>query len=69
MVIEEITEEEPLVSSETADSSFAKNVASQPREAISPPKSRNDIPDGPPLSSSESLEALKNDPESLRFVS
>ncbi|PHT46459.1 Outer envelope protein 61 [Capsicum baccatum] len=66
LVIEEITEEEPLVSSEAADSSFAKNVASQPREVISPPKSRNDIPNGPPLSSSESLEALKNDPESLR---
>lgn len=68
MVIEEITEEEPLVSSEAADSSFAKSVASQPREAISPPNSQNEIPGGPPLSSSESLEALKNDPESIRFV-
>ncbi|XP_059300284.1 outer envelope protein 61 [Lycium ferocissimum] len=66
LVIEEITEEEPLVSSEAADSSVAKNVASQPREAISPPKSQNEILGGPPLSSSESLEALKNDPESIR---
>uniref|UniRef100_A0A0V0IPR0 Putative outer envelope protein 61, chloroplastic-like n=1 Tax=Solanum chacoense TaxID=4108 RepID=A0A0V0IPR0_SOLCH len=66
LVIEEITEEEPLVSSEAVDSSFPKSVASQPRESISPPKSQNEILGGPPLSSSESLEALKNDPESMR---
>lgn len=66
LVIEEITEEEPLVSSEAADSSVAKSVASRPREATSPPKSQNEILGGPPLSSSESLEALKNDPESIR---
>ncbi|KAJ8563448.1 hypothetical protein K7X08_031900 [Anisodus acutangulus] len=66
LVIEEITEEEPLVSSEAADSPVAKSVSSQPREAISPPKSQNEILGGPPLSSSESLEALKNDPESIR---
>ncbi|MCD9646613.1 hypothetical protein HAX54_036614 [Datura stramonium] len=65
LVIEEITEEEPLVSSEAADNPVANGVASQPREAISPPKSQNEILGGPPLSSSESLEALKNDPESI----
>lgn len=66
LVIEEITEEEPLVSSEAADNPVAKSVSSQPREAINPPKSQNEILGGPPLSSSESLEALKNDPESIR---
>ncbi|XP_019069967.1 outer envelope protein 61 [Solanum lycopersicum] len=66
LVIEEIIEEEPLVSSEAVDNSFPKSVASQPRESISPPKSQNEILGGPPLSSSESLEALKNDPESMR---
>lgn len=69
MVIEELTEEEPPVSSETTDGQAAESVASQPREAISPPKSQSEILGGPPLSNSESLEALKNDPESIRFVS
>ncbi|OIT02810.1 PREDICTED: outer envelope protein 61 [Nicotiana attenuata] len=66
LVIEELTEEDPPVSSETADSQVAESVASQPREAITPPKSQSEILGGPPLSNSESLEALKNDPESIR---
>ncbi|XP_070018977.1 outer envelope protein 61-like [Nicotiana sylvestris] len=65
LVIEEITEEEAELelSSGSKESRVAQYAVSQRQRVISPPKSQSEIPSVP--SSSESLDALKDDPESI----
>lgn len=73
LVIEEITEEEPTVLSKKPENSTADCSMSQPQRTKQETSSSEHlhgtgISGGPPSSSSECLQALKDDPESIRFT-
>nr|GMD61631.1 outer envelope protein 61 [Ipomoea batatas] len=71
LVIEEITEEEPTVSSKKPENSTAESFILQPQGTKQEASSSEHLHEkaihgGPPSSSSECLQALKDDPESIR---
>lgn len=68
LVIEEITEEEETVSSENYDGSTAKYSVSPPQESSGSSKSQAGINIEAPSTNAECVQALKDDPEAMRFV-
>uniref|UniRef100_A0A5B7AIE3 Putative outer envelope protein 61 n=1 Tax=Davidia involucrata TaxID=16924 RepID=A0A5B7AIE3_DAVIN len=66
LVIEEITEEVETVSAENWERSSTEYSVSQPQETSSCSKSQTEINSGAPSTNSECLQALKDDPETIR---
>ncbi|CAK9184647.1 unnamed protein product [Ilex paraguariensis] len=66
LVIEEITEEVQTVSPEICESKPTEYPVSRPKETSGCSNGRIDIPDVVPSTDTESLQALKDDPESIR---
>ncbi|CAK9172008.1 unnamed protein product [Ilex paraguariensis] len=64
-VIEEITDEVQTASSENCESSPTEHPVSQPQETSGCSRDQIKIPTGVPSSSSECLQALKDDPDSI----
>lgn len=68
LVIEEITEEEETASSENCDRSTAKYSVSPPQETSGSSTSQSGINIESPSTNAECVQALKDDPEAIRFV-
>lgn len=68
LVIEEITEEVETVSSENHKSSSMEHSVVQPHQNGDSTKSQSAVNRGGVMSNSESLHALKDDPDTIRFV-
>lgn len=68
LVIEEITEEEESKSSENYEGSTAKYSVSPPRETSGSSKSQAGINIEAPSTNAACVQALKDDPEAVRFV-
>lgn len=68
LVIEEITEEVETMSSGNHNSSYMGYSGVQPRENGNSSKSQTAVNNGGIRTNLESLQALKNDPEAIRFV-
>jgi hypothetical protein len=68
LVIEEITEEVETVCSGNHNSSYMEYLGVQPRENGNSSKSQTVVNNGGISTNVESMQALKNDPEAIRFV-
>lgn len=68
VVIEEITEEVSSTSSANLQSSSTEYSLKKPRESTGFSKSENRKMVGDVMTNTESLQALKDDPEALRFI-
>ncbi|XP_057954511.1 outer envelope protein 61 [Malania oleifera] len=66
LIIEEITEEMPSVSSENNENSSTEYSVMQPRESSGCSMSHSETDSGGPTTNSEYLQALKDDPETVR---
>lgn len=68
LVIEEITEEVETLGSGIQNSSYMEYSGVQPRENGNSSKSQTAVNNGGITTNLESLQALKDDPEAIRFV-
>ncbi|XP_027082247.2 outer envelope protein 61 [Coffea eugenioides] len=66
LIIEEIADEEPTSSSASHDSAPAESSFTKPQETSGHSQNQPDVPGRPHSTSSEYLQALKDDPESIR---
>ena len=68
LIIEEIADEEPTSSSASHDSAPAESSFTKPQETSGHSQNQPDVPGRPHSTSSEYLQALKDDPESIRYI-
>ena len=68
VVIKEINDEDEIASSSDCKNSSTQNSVAQSQEIRDSSKSERVVPNGGSSKNSEHLQALRNDPEAIRFV-
>lgn len=69
LVIEEINEEDETVSSDNNASSSTENLVAQSQKTSDSSRSQNLVNNGGLSNNAECLQALKDNPEAIRYVS